>query len=127
MESNRYPVFVDQKTATEKGITEAPGRPSYEDGKPTGGNGVFVGFTPETTTYSVADWPNLTGGQRAFIFDTANRQIVQDAKNEYRADVKNGRDSAKIAAEAADLAAKAAQGDATALAELVRRATSKRR
>lgn len=126
MESNRYPVFVDQKTATEKGITEAPGRPEHEDGKPLGGAGVFVGFTPETTTYALADWPNLTEGQRAFIMDTANRQIVQDAKNLYRADVKSGRDSAKTQAEVADLAAKAGSGDADAIAELVRRALKRK-
>ncbi len=119
-----YPVFVDQKTATALGITEHPGRPTHEDGKPLGGEGVFVGFTPETTTYEMSDWQTLTAGQRALILDTANRQIVQDSKNAYRADVKDGgQKSLKAQIQTAmdereSVIAKLATGDTTVFPEL---------
>lgn len=127
MTRERYPVFVDSDTAKRLNIEEHEGRPMSEKGVPLGGEGVFVGFTPETTTYSVSDWDTMTPALRAMVIDTANRQFVQDAKNEYRADIKNGHDRAAEAAEVAELAARAQANDADAIAALVALAMAPKR
>lgn len=124
MQSKKYPVFVDQKTADSLSIIEAPGRPANEKGISLGGEGVFVGYTPDTTTYELSDWQSLTQAQIAFVMDTANRQIVQDAKNAYRADVKDGgQKSLKLAIQTKmdsreAIIAKLATGDVSVLADL---------
>ena len=85
MMTSKYPVFVDVPTATKLNITEHEGRPEDTMNR----EGVFVGFA-EATTYEVKDWDDMTSAQRAFVIDTANRQIVQDVKNAHRADIKDG-------------------------------------
>ena len=85
MKTSKYPVFVDVPTATKLNITELEGRPEDTMNR----DAVFVGFA-EATTFELGDWPTMTPAQRAFVIDTANRQIVQDVKNAHRADIKDG-------------------------------------
>ena len=84
VKSSTYSVFVDHKTASSLGITEAEGRPDALKDR----DGVYVGETPPVTTYE--SWEEIPEAERSSILVNANRQIIQDAKNALRADVKGG-------------------------------------